>query len=822
MQVDPRLVEQFQHWLNQDAWQVDVHWSVLTTTGDFPTRPWRWTFVAHSPAGVLQKQESEVATDRGAEAWSSVWEGRPDQLSDSDREGALQVLQQLAQTEDRVGLNAAILAARLQRSPSPESLARLQAIGMGSSQTSESESWPLAMRCAATEAWCFGLSQQTGDPESLLSPAGRHLMTVGLPVETQGTLWRGLSTRIPPDRIPGLSASLGTRGESRPADGNRRAALDACLIFAARQRSEAPDRVFHEEDWPPGLLMFRLDEDPVIRRYIGLWVSWSRHPDAPTLLAAQLRDIDPQVRETAIQGLGLLDAPEARKALHSLAANPREPLRAMAVAALSRHGLADLRPFLQSESTEIRVEVARGLEDNTAPEALEFLRRLLVDPQPEVQLAALESARRRPSPEAIPLLLLAVEQGVFSVRKSAQRLLADHLDQPPVLPVEADASTRRDAVRNWAAQHGYALLALDGAENRPAADEQPPARREFQQLLATYLSSPGESITDRQLFDQLIQRAQLEDLPVIEMQLSSQPSAITRQLEQELLPRIAPIYVALLDLQSPNLQRRRDAARRLQIQSQTRPLSPYFVGRMAEILVSEQDFLVWQGCLAAIQEDGHADASRLALLAVHHSWPDLRRLGVEHFERHPRPEMVPALLPLLNDAQPQVRLTAIRTLGASGNPLAINGLPATDGNSGTPGLRSLMVHPDEEIRWAALTALAHLRDEMAAMELQRLLLADEAPTRTRAAFAMGDSGYSRFVEPLIRASWTESHEGTKRTILTSLESLVAPTDRPDYSAGLVGQTGIDDKLRSWVTWWESQRTRILDTGTAQNGAGELP
>lgn len=799
--VDPQLVEEFRRWLDQDAWQIDVHWSVMMGMRPAASRDWRWTFVAVSSNGPKATPSSESSA-----RWNPVWEGRPERLSDSDRNGALWVLEELSRGEDRIAANAVILLARLHPKSDAALLVRLQGLASGDAQGGTAgQRLPLQARCAAVEAWCRCLSLGSGEPLQLLAPAGEMLRTAGLSDELQGTLWRSLAREIPPDRIPQLASTLALGSTEQVPRQRRLAALEACLIFAARPWTADSPPGFREEDWPAGLISFRLDDDPVFRRAVGLWVGWSQHPEGVAILSAQLRDADPAVRDTAVSALGLLAAPAARQLLHQLAANPKETRRGMAVAALARHGIAELQPYLNSDAVEVRVAVARGVGETAAPEATAMLRVLLADPHPEVQLAAVDAAHRQSAAIAVPLLLHAVEASQYAVRKSAQRMLAEHLPNPPLFPIEAGLAERRQAVRAWAAAAGVTLDVLPTRDSESLAEASTEDRRELLELLRQLLEA--RSADETGLLDQLQRRVAPQDVAAIEQSLTGQRGFVVDRIEAEVLPRLATNYVALQDLKSSNLQRRRSAARSLQQAAESRPLTPYFVGRLAEILVPEQDHLVWQSCLLAIRDDGHAEADRVALLALHHPWPDLRRLGAEHFERHPNPELLPALLPLLRDAQPQVQLSAIRALGMSGNPQAIHGLPASEGVAGLPGLRSVLTSTNEEVRWTGLTALCRLRDEVATTELLRLLLADDPATRTRAAATMGASGQARFIEALLRSSWTESGDATKRAILNSLEQLTLEFERPDcHGVGLAGPASIDDKLRCWVAWWDARRS----------------
>ncbi|OYW11272.1 MAG: hypothetical protein B7Z55_19555, partial [Planctomycetales bacterium 12-60-4] len=179
---------------------------------------------------------------------------------------------------------------------------------------------------------------------------------------------------------------------------------------------------------------------------------------------------------------------------------------------------------------------------------------------------------------------------------------------------------------------------------------------------------------------------------------------------------------------------------------------------------------------------------------------------------------VPALMPLLRDDQSSVQLAAVRALGASGNPVAISGYPANGEPDVPAGLRELMNSRHEEVRWAALTALASLRDEMAILELIRLTEDVQPQVRGRAVHAMGQSGHRRLIDPLIRKSWTESNDVVKREILDALSALVPVEQHPACETGLVVAASIDDKIQCWVAWWDARRPKSAVASPRNDGA----
>jgi HEAT repeat protein len=237
------------------------------------------------------------------------------------------------------------------------------------------------------------------------------------------------------------------------------------------------------------------------------------------------------------------------------------------------------------------------------------------------------------------------------------------------------------------------------------------------------------------------------------------------------------------------------------------------LNRLAQRMTFEQDRQVWLEILAAVLPDAAPEAARLALVALNSTWPDIRQLGCDYFERHPQPEYTPWLLPRLQDADRQVRVRTIRILAQCGNPAALDGFP----DEQAAGLRQFLTHSDPQLRWEAVVAMARLGDSQAAQELVRQTYDPEPRQRQTAIEAIGTTGQSRLVEPLLRRLWIEPDPAVQAAILKSLDQLVPMDERPGLAAGV----SIGDKIKEWARWWEArQRKRFaaaeVPSGTTDN------
>ena len=137
-------------------------------------------------------------------------------------------------------------------------------------------------------------------------------------------------------------------------------------------------------------------------------------------------------------------------------------------------------------------------------------------------------------------------------------------------------------------------------------------------------------------------------------------------------------------------------------------------------------------------------------------------------------------MPLFFDADASVQFAAIEAAGRCHSPLVLDGVGGDDDESlPTRGLRSLLMHPDQQLRFAVVIAMSRLGDPQGMQEMVRLGYHPESNIREDVVQAMGESGQSRFIEHLLRLAWTESNDLVKRAILKSLGRLVPAVEHPD-------------------------------------------
>jgi hypothetical protein len=293
------------------------------------------------------------------------------------------------------------------------------------------------------------------------------------------------------------------------------------------------------------------------------------------------------------------------------------------------------------------------------------------------------------------------------------------------------------------------------------------------------------------------------------------PGSVADHVLADLLPSLSPAHAAAMELASGDVVVRRRGAGRLAELGRTATLSPLVLRRVHERLAREQDGLVWRQVMAGIAEDATPEAEQVALLALNNAWPDVRRLGCEYVSRHARSNHATWVLPLLSDENDAVRLAAIEALGRCG---------AAAGPESAAGLRAAVAGTDQSARFAALAALARLGDESGSAGLLRWAEYEAPAERIKAIKAIAETGRRRFEPDLARLAWTERDALVRRELLSSLESLVPPGQRPDGADA----ASPDDRVKAWASRWEGTVSTMsppegsADLGPAAAGAEPEP
>lgn len=696
-----------------------------------------------------------------------------------------------------------------------------------------------SMRAAAAEAWCLALASNAADPLEQLAPAGRMLERADLPNRVRGELYRSVAGYIAPSRIPRMSNALRISEKSRRVPLEvRHAVVESCLIYALAQwrrrvksststrRQLASALPYDRSLWPDTISNCRSDTDGKVRRTFGRWAAVvnyrGRVTDASAILESQMRDPKANVHLDALESLGWLGTPAARETLREQAERSEGVVRAAAVAGLSRWGIDELVRFADDQSSPVRQVVATKLVQHPSTRSYFLMQKLIGDRDLQVQAAVVTGIEDWPDDPALTLLLVALRDSSGPTRRLAfqqlrrRRMIRDvfsAFDSPRREERQravADLGTRLDIPLHFS-DH----IAVETFGSRRTPDTL--FVRDVESLLQVVTVAGHSSGSSRraEAVSRLMQ-LQPDDVPIIEEFLLKQTADDTGFVYRELLPRLSPAHAALNEMEHPDLQRRRRAARQLREVAAGMSLSRLVVRRLLLKLDERQDTLIWHDAMAAVMPDATDYHAQVALKALNDKRADIRFLGCEYILRHPRRRFANWLqqLRLFGDPDQRVRLAAIKAAGRCENSVVLDDrVDNTDSSEKRPndakrfpGLRSLMTNSNAELRMAAAISMAHLGDRQGTQELSRLSWSSESRIRLEAVRAMGETASTWFIEPLIRHGWTERHVDVRLAILNSLNQLTLPGKRP---ANLVDENGYDAKIKTWLKWLETgHQTRI--------------
>jgi hypothetical protein len=688
-----------------------------------------------------------------------------------------------------------------------------------------------ATQAAAAEAWCLVLAASAAEPVDGLAPAGRLLERANLLNAVREELFCGVAAWVPPARIPRLENAL-RQGEkkSRAPIEIRQAAIDACLIYAINQKQPharvpavAAKAAKPSSDWPATVMSCRIDPDFQVRRAFIEWLGRAAPDGAFDLLKRQAESAEAGLRQAALESLGRLHTDAAHAEIKAQANRTRDGLRAASVRALAGWGIEEISGYAHDRSQIVRVTVAHELARAQTIDSAVLLMSLVVDTSVEVQVASVDAVKGWPNDLAFPLLLHAMRDSSAKTRLAAFTQLSQRRKLDVDYRFDGPPDQRQAAVNAVAAAVGSSLSYLDQMLRRePHAVSQASALRaaEIREHLASLIENSSESPAANAAREWLAGIGP-KDLSVVEAFLKDPTKASPEPIYRDVLPRISPIYAALVDLESSDLDIRRRGARTLSDRGQAASLSHPVLARLQERLYRESDDLIWRWAMLAIASDSTDECAQIANLALHHQSAEVRQLGCEYLNRHGQPGYAVWLIDLLDDRDRSVKLAAIQALGNCGNLIAVRGITPDKAHQSSPNLRSLLASSDAGVRFAAAVSLCRLGTPEGLEELTRLSYHPNSDTREQAVKEMGRSGQTRFVSHLVTLGWTERNAQVRQAILDSLDRLVPEEIRP---RGLGEAQAPDAKIKSWVEWLQKRNgdaATPASAGTADPKAAPL-
>ena len=654
---------------------------------------------------------------------------------------------------------------------------------------------------------------------------------------------------------------LPSRGPAFSPRELRVAAIDACVIHAVVLRSQQGRALqFDAQAWPNSIWHCERDLDAHdVRRAFGQWIALSGSPDAIRILKKQLKDINDNVRKSALLSLGIVGGPLAREVVEKRADPATGDLKLPAVEALANWGAGALLRHARDESTAVRLIVAEELHHFPQLDSAIALQNLLTDQRNlQVQLKAVAALDGWPRELAVPILIHGLREGLPGTRQACSRRLGEYVDLARPFDYEAKRSERIAGILELARQHNLrtsllGALERESFERSHALDED--RVREIGDLLQEILDERDRPAIVRLSVRRL--REQFADVPpgertvnvsIIERFLSEKESSSRRPssstpaprvvsldekqgmeaIYRDVLPEFSAGYRAALDLEDDRQQVARRGATDLVRFASSSALTPQLLRRVHLAIGRKTDRMVWQSVLTAIGNNGSEEAAELARGSLGHFDAQLRTRACNYFERYARPGYGLWLLGALNDRHVGVQIAAIRAVGKCGDPRVLTGIPSSATNTQEPGafpvqslnqggLRALRRHRDAQVRFEVAVAMSRLGDEEGMAELKRLAFGSDVQNRRRAVDEMAASGRTWFVGPLIQLAWAQLDDRDdvlRMRILNALERLVDRSQHPAETA-----PGFDHalRIRAWNEWWNARRgvrgegTRYLTT-----------
>jgi HEAT repeat protein len=620
--------------------------------------------------------------------------------------------------------------------------------------------------------------------------------------------------------------------------GIRRSALDA---LAPRALAGALEALENPED-PTGALRrawcrnTNIDPLEELREVAGLVAEWKLRSAVP-VLRPSLRNVDPDIRETALLVLGHLDVPGFQPEFVRALQDESSDCRAAAAIVLGLRGSADAVPalvrVLGDDDNDVWYRSVVALRQLDAPAAINVIERLLARdscPDRGSLIQTLERLRLGVSPRRAVLYSGSMED----VDLPTVRILLDRQGPEAVarlLPLLKDA---RRGVR------GAALSILRQLRAREAVGSIRALLRDSELDLREEALAALVELGDASLADDLLPLAQdgaselrlraatalaklgdLRVLPVLrhflEVGECGERTAVALGMEELGSPDAVPALVRALD--DPEHVVAKAAIHAIL------KLSPACSFRQIARLLGEMPNLYPQN--VSVDPTQRAGILFEAREAIRGSDPFLRKGAMTLVEALDLPEALPDLLPLLQDPDPELRCEAIETitcfngretLGAilarieddSGKIRAVAARRACDLGSrdevlpflnraiektgidkalvsalarirtraDVPRFMEALRHPDQDVRDTALRSLAALRDKSALSAILPLL-EEQDPELRFAAIRTLDALEAPEAIPAFRHALLDPDGDIRTAAIRALVTLRAPNVAPD-------------------------------------------
>jgi HEAT repeat protein len=639
--------------------------------------------------------------------------------------------------------------------------------------------WPSNMRSAAAEALsCRDEPAVAQSLRELLKQYGQplfeHKSTAYL-ADLHAELLRTLARHVEVADEPQYLEALG------------------CPAVEVRAEAVRAWRATHRKTLPNAIVSLRNDKQPRIRAAVLEAAAAMHQPDLLNWLIEGTSDTDLQVRLAAIAGLGSCGIPEARATIDKLRNSTHELIRAATVAALVAIGdRAAVLQCISDRSWQVRCVVAESLARWPGNESTATAIGLLDDQNVEVAHCVLQATEDWPLEQAGVVLFAALDKDSFVTRHAAASELATRWDGVADFSAEAPALRRKESLERLRARFrreiGFATPAIAGAAP-PSADRPAAALTADKAALVERLV--GELSNDRTPESQRREAiANLrglgpELLAGLEQLVFQRQMALPEAVYCEVLPVQGPVFTALERLTSADILQRRPAAQSLDDAAAQHILGRLASERLAALVTSESDSLVWCSVLSAVARDPGDAAIRIAYMGLSNSAPEVRRRACANLAAHPEPKHATVLLPALDDPSGSVVAAAVDALGRSG------------GLDDRQPLRRLLATPNETLRLEVAVALSRLHDPAGTAALERLAYSSDVTLRRQTAVQMGELGDSAFAGPLVHL--LDDRLAVRNAALSALPRVAGRNvGHPDGEPPV----GSDEEVHRWKSWFQ--------------------
>lgn len=625
-------------------------------------------------------------------------------------------------------------------------------------------------------------------------------------IERNGTS----ATRRTEASLPKLHATL-IRGLARhvdPADDVRfREALKS-PVGQVRRAALAAWAEGKNGHVPIEAIDLRTDSDQFTRVAALDMIARRNVPRAIEYLTRALADYESQVKLAAVAGLGEVNENEARDTLRQLLQDRSERIREAAVVALARQGdVASVLTAAEDKSWRVRRAVAAALADWPTAEASTVVAQLLEDRSTQVQQEVVNTLVRWPLEGAGPLLLEVLEKSTYAARLEAADYLKTHW--PPAAGYAVDAPPERrgamlaDLRTQWTRQFGDVRLDRTVETAHDDAGDRTVSPQRLEQVAHAIASLNQPQQTPNQTGQALARLDAFgEDLiPALSQLVRQRGLIVPERVYRDVLPRHSDVFETLARLVTPEVAGRRVASARLVEQAADNGLGPLEMERLATLVITDPDELVWRNVLSAIANESEEPAARIAYAALSHPDAEVRRRGCIFLEAHPSNRHAPALVAALADRNGAVQRAAAAALGRCGE------LPDP------APLESFLNSTDETLQLLAARSLTMLGHPSGNAALERMLHHPDHRVRRGAAAAVGELGPPQgliYVPTLI--GLLDDRLDVRHAALESLEKIAGRNVAVE--PGEVTLSSDEVKVR-WQRWWESRQQTGIRAGTVR-------